>query len=1011
MFGRFTNEKRWLALFSFMAVLALFFAKSPILAHAQEPEDTGETLTIQKILSVPGTVEGVEANGNVRNFGPLIAAFDEAATPFGSHKMGYCIEASVGGDLYDTGRVQNFSQFSRSTDTNNKLRNDFDRYRKLNWIAHHGSPAVGLDELGKAAGVKGRLNVLDANNATQFALWHFSDDIDFSKGIHNPSTKAVYDYLTGPANVGQGTVDGTNRTGYIFNNGKKQDIIVIDNVTPSSGEVPAEPTKPSEPEKPTEPEQPTEPEKPTTPTTPTETTTPSESTKPSEPEKPTTLKPSISTQARLNGNKIVAGAVVKDIVKFTDLVPGKNYRLDATLVDKTNADRILGTGSVEFTPETSSGEQTVMITVSDDVDEPVSAAVAFEKLTSTEVTADGQDNADGQPVEIASHEDINDAAQTVHGEKPEQPTTSEETPTSEETTEETTEPSSSETATSETSESEAPTTSESEEQPSSSTTTPNASESTKPAAPTEPTEPTDSTESQTTEPSEPTETTEPSKPSEPADTPLEPELRTVAELQGNRIEANAKVVDTVHFEGLVPGKNYTLSGELVNKADGSVIGHGEATFKPTSASGTVTVTLEVSDSVQTPVAEAVVFEHLTSDEVDSTGKESAGQVNEIADHADINDASQTVTGDVPEKPEDTPTEESETPSEETTAPETSSTEPTTSTVPATPSDDEPSEQPETTQPEEPSETTTPSTSESEKPSKPSKPTKPAQPSKPTKPAQPEKPSKPTKPAQPEKPSKPSKPAQPEKPSKPTKPAQPEKPSKPSKPAQPEKPSKPNHPSTPAQSEDNPAITTTAGIAGKGLVEKGAVVIDTVHFTGLKPGTKYTLTGELMCKETGKSTGARSRLHFVPTASAGTVDVPIIITDGDCASQVAFETLTDANGKEVAVHKDINSAEQTVTNGKTPENTPSEHPKDEGKQNTPNDDSSAPTSDSATPTTVINQHSEQNNTNVTIIGGTGQDKQKNHGKPLAPNSERRAISSVPSGPTGLATHALPTVATN
>lgn len=963
MFGRFTNEKRWLALFSFMAVLALFFAKSPILAHAQEPEDTGETLTIQKILSVPGTVAGVEANGNVRNFGPLIAAFDEAATPFGSHKMGYCIEASVGGDLYDTGRVQNFSQFSRSTDTNNKLRNDFDRYRKLNWIAHHGSPAVGLDELGKAAGVKGRLNVLDANNATQFALWHFSDDIDFSKGIHNPSTKAVYDYLTGPANVGQGTVDGTNRTGYIFNNGKKQDIIVIDNVTPSSGEVPAEPTKPSEPEKPTEPEQPTEPEKPTTPTTPTETTTPSESTKPSEPEKPTTLKPSISTQARLNGNKIVAGAVVKDIVKFTDLVPGKNYRLDATLVDKTNADRILGTGSVEFTPETSSGEQTVMITVSDDVDEPVSAAVAFEKLTSTEVTADGQDNADGQPVEIASHEDINDAAQTVHGEKPEQPTTSEETPTSEETTEETTEPSSSETATSETSESEAPTTSESEEQPSSSTTTPNASESTKPAAPTESTEPTDSTESQTTEPTEPTETTEPSKPSEPADTPLEPELRTVAELQGNRIEANAKVIDTVHFEGLVPGKNYTLSGELVNKADGSVIGHGEATFKPTSASGTVTVTLEVSDSVKTPVAEAVVFEHLTSDEVDSTGKESAGQVNEIADHADINDANQTVTGEVPEKPEDTPTEESETPSEETTAPETSSTEPTTSTVPATPSEDEPSEQPETTQPEEPSETTTPSKSESEKPSKP------------------------------------------------TKPAQPEKPSKPSKPAQPEKPSKPNHPSTPAQSEDNPAITTTAGIAGKGLVEKGAVVIDTVHFTGLKPGTKYTLTGELMCKETGKSTGARSRLHFVPTASAGTVDVPIIITDGDCASQVAFETLTDANGKEVAVHKDINSAEQTVTNGKTPENTPSEHPKDEGKQNTPNDDSSAPTSDSATPTTVINQHSEQNNTNVTIIGGTGQDKQKNHGKPLAPNSERRAISSVPSGPTGLATHALPTVATN
>lgn len=100
-----------------------------------------------------------------------------------------------------------------------------------------------------------------------------------------------------------------------------------------------------------------------------------------------------------------------------------------------------------------------MTTVSDDVDEPVSTAIVFEKLISTEVTVNGQDDTDGQRVEVAFHGDISGAAQTVHDEKSKQPSTSEKAPTNEEMAGETMESSSSETTTSETGESETLTTS------------------------------------------------------------------------------------------------------------------------------------------------------------------------------------------------------------------------------------------------------------------------------------------------------------------------------------------------------------------------------------------------------------------------------------------------------------------------------------------------------------------------------------------------------------------------
>ncbi|MDK8587135.1 VaFE repeat-containing surface-anchored protein, partial [Corynebacterium kefirresidentii] len=69
------------------------------------------------------------------------------------------------------------------------------------------------------------------------------------------------------------------------------------------------------------------------------------------------------------------------------------------------------------------------------------------------------------------------------------------------------------------------------------------------------------------------------------------------------------VVDQVSYEGLVPGKQYTLDAQLISKKDGkSVLGTGEATFKPEAAKGMVPVTITVNDDVKEPVQAAVAFE-------------------------------------------------------------------------------------------------------------------------------------------------------------------------------------------------------------------------------------------------------------------------------------------------------------------------------------------------------------------------------------------------------------------
>ena len=109
----------------------------------------------------------------------------------------------------------------------------------------------------------------------------------------------------------------------------------------------------------------------------------------------------------------------------------------------------------------------------------------------------------------------------------------------------------------------------------------------------------------------------------------------------------------------------------------------------------------------------------------------------------------------------------------------------------------------------------------------------------------------------------------------------------------------------------PEIGTRAQLDGDdNVIREGSVVTDTVSYTNLEPGREYTLTGELMCTETGEATGATNTVAFTPESANGEVEVEIQVTDADCYRQTAFETLK-LNGNVVAEHKDINDEAQTV----------------------------------------------------------------------------------------------------
>lgn len=104
------------------------------------------------------------------------------------------------------------------------------------------------------------------------------------------------------------------------------------------------------------------------------------------------------------------------------------------------------------------------------------------------------------------------------------------------------------------------------------------------------------------------------------------------------------IKDTVSYEGLKPGRQYTLMGYLYEKSTEKVFmvadqpAMATAQFVPSAPSGTAEVDF-VIDSSESAGADLVVFEYLYLDMITSEG---ASEQVLVAEHADIEAASQTV---------------------------------------------------------------------------------------------------------------------------------------------------------------------------------------------------------------------------------------------------------------------------------------------------------------------------------------------------------------------------------
>lgn len=118
----------------------------------------------------------------------------------------------------------------------------------------------------------------------------------------------------------------------------------------------------------------------------------------------------------------------------------------------------------------------------------------------------------------------------------------------------------------------------------------------------------------------------------------------------------------------------------------------------------------------------------------------------------------------------------------------------------------------------------------------------------------------------------------------------------------------------APTEPIAALTTSATNKADGTkqVPADGTVSDVVNYTGLVPGTEYTISGKLMDKATGKATGLTASKTFTPTAADGSVEVDYPVGSGVAGDTlVAFETVSDSAGA-VASHEDLGSAAQTIT---------------------------------------------------------------------------------------------------
>ena len=104
-----------------------------------------------------------------------------------------------------------------------------------------------------------------------------------------------------------------------------------------------------------------------------------------------------------------------------------------------------------------------------------------------------------------------------------------------------------------------------------------------------------------------------------------------------------------------------------------------------------------------------------------------------------------------------------------------------------------------------------------------------------------------------------------------------------------------------------------------LVNEKTVIVDTIAYSNLIPGTEYTAAGTLMDKKTGKPVleegkAGTAQVSFKPEKAEGTAEVTFTFDASTLTghSLVVFEKVSEnESGEIIAVHEDLADEGQTV----------------------------------------------------------------------------------------------------
>ena len=116
----------------------------------------------------------------------------------------------------------------------------------------------------------------------------------------------------------------------------------------------------------------------------------------------------------------------------------------------------------------------------------------------------------------------------------------------------------------------------------------------------------------------------------------------------------------------------------------------------------------------------------------------------------------------------------------------------------------------------------------------------------------------------------------------------------------------------------PEIHTTAAdqTSGSKTMTLGSSVtlVDTVTYKGLTAGKTYVVKGTIMDKASGEPIGVTAETTFTAEAADGSVEVTFTFdtTKLQGKTLVVFETLYDTQGNPIVAHSDLNDEEQTVS---------------------------------------------------------------------------------------------------